>query len=73
MDNGYFPAYTLLNQKFNYKGWSPENSDGEYGGYVTLREALANSINVVAGRLTISDIAPPAQVLKYAKRMGVNF
>ena len=72
IDNGYFPAYTLLNQKFNYNGWSPENSDDEYGGYVTLREALANSINVVAGRLTISDIAPPAQVLKYAKRMGIT-
>ncbi len=72
IDNGYFPAYTLLNQKFNNNGWSPENSDGEYGGYVTLREALANSINVVAGRLTISDIAPPAQVLKYAKRMGIT-
>lgn len=72
MDNGYSPAYTLLDQKFNYNGWSPENADTTYGGYVTLREALARSINVIAGRLTIGDIAPPSQVLKYAKRMGVN-
>jgi len=72
IDNGYSPAFTLLNQKFNYNGWSPENSDGEYGGYVTLREALANSINVIAGRLTIGDIAPPSQVVKYAKRMGIT-
>ncbi len=72
MDRGYFPAYTLLNQKFDFKGWAPSNSSDEYGGYMTLREALANSINVVAGRMTTSDIAPPDQVIKYAKRMGIN-
>ncbi|RPI72527.1 MAG: PBP1A family penicillin-binding protein [Ignavibacteriales bacterium] len=72
IDNGYSPAYTLLNQKFNYNGWSPENSDYEYGGYITLREALAYSVNVVAGRLTIGDISPPAQVVKYANKMGVH-
>jgi len=72
IDNGYSPAYTLLNQKFNYKGWSPENSDHEYSGYVTLREALAYSINVIAGRMTIGEIAPPNQVVKYAERMGIH-
>jgi penicillin-binding protein 1A len=72
IDNGYFPAYTLLNQKFDYKGWSPDNAGDEYGGYMTLREALANSVNVVTGRMTISDIAPPAQVVKYAHKMGIK-
>jgi penicillin-binding protein 1A len=72
IDNGYFPAYTLLNQKFNYKGWSPDNAGVEYGGYMTLREALANSVNVIAGRMTISDIAPPYQVARVAKKMGIN-
>ncbi len=73
IDNGYFPAYTLLNQKFNYNGWSPDNFEtNEYGGYMTLREALAHSINVIAGRLTISNMAPPAQVVKYAHKMGIE-
>lgn len=72
VDNGYFPAYTLLNQKFDYNGWSPSNSDNEYDGYVTLRDALAMSVNVVAGRMTISDIAPPGQVVKFAKKMGID-
>jgi len=72
IDNGYFPAYTILDQKFNYKGWSPSNSDGEYGGYVTLREALAKSINVVAGRMTIGGIAPPKEVVQYAHKMGIK-
>ncbi len=72
IDNGYFPAYTLLNQKFNYNGWSPDNFENDYGGYMTLRQALAYSINVIAGRLTISNMAPPWQVVKYAHRMGIQ-
>lgn len=72
IDNGYFPAYTLLNQKFDYRGWSPDNAGDDYGGYMTLREALANSVNVIAGRMTISDIAPPGQVIKFAHKMGIK-
>ncbi len=72
IDNGYYPAYSLVNQKFDYNGWSPNNSDNSYGGYMTLRRALALSVNVIAGRLTISEMAPPTQVIKYAKRMGIN-
>lgn len=72
VDNGYSPAYTLLNQKFNYNGWSPDNSNNDYSGYMTLRQGLANSVNVIAGRLTIGGIAPPSQVVKYARRMGIQ-
>ncbi|MBZ0198512.1 MAG: PBP1A family penicillin-binding protein [Ignavibacteriaceae bacterium] len=72
IDNGYYPAYTLLDQKFNYNGWSPDNAGNEYGGFMTLRRALANSVNVIAGRMTISEIAPPSQVVKYAHRMGIK-
>lgn len=72
VENGYFPAYTVLNQKFDYNGWSPNNADNEYSGYETLRWGLANSVNVIAGRLTISDIAPPYQVVKVAHRMGIK-
>jgi penicillin-binding protein 1A len=72
IENGYYPTYTLLNQKFNFNGWEPENANFEYGGYITLREALAFSVNVIAGRMTISNIAPPSQVSRIAKRMGIN-
>lgn len=72
IDNGYYPAFSLLNEKFNYNGWSPDNSDSDYGGYLTLRQALANSVNVIAGRLTIGEIAPPNLVVKYAHKMGIN-
>lgn len=72
IENGLFPAYTLLNQKFDYRGWSPSNADNEYSGYESLRWGLAHSINVIAGRLTISEMAPPNQVVKLAERMGVK-
>ena len=72
IDNGYYPAFSLLNEKFDFNGWSPNNSDNDYGGYLTLRRALANSVNVIAGRLTISEIAPPNLVVKYAHKMGIN-
>lgn len=72
IENGYFPAFTLLNQRFDYNGWSPENADKEYTGYETLRWGLAYSVNVIAGRMTISDIAPPTQVISIAKRMGIK-
>jgi penicillin-binding protein 1A len=72
MENGYYPAYTLLNQKFDYNGWSPGNSSETYSGYETMRWGLAHSANVMTGRMTISDIAPPRQVVKIAQRMGIH-
>ena len=72
MENGYFPSYSILNQKFDYNGWSPSNSDNEYSGYETMRFALAHSLNVVTGRMTISEIAPPKQVVKIAQRLGIT-
>ncbi len=72
MENGYYPAYTLLNQKFDYNGWSPGNSSEIYSGYETMRWGLAHSVNVMTARMTISDIAPPRQVVKIAQRMGIH-
>jgi penicillin-binding protein 1A len=72
IDRGYYPAYALLNQQFNFNGWSPSNASHDYSGYMTLREGLANSVNVIAGRLTIGEIAPPNQVIRYAERMGIK-
>lgn len=76
IDNGYAPSYRLLNQPVTIimpdgKRWSPQNADGQFGGMVTLRDALKYSINVVAVR-AIQQIAPVKQVIKYAHRMGIT-
>lgn len=72
MENGYYPSYTILNQKFDYNGWSPSNSDNEYTSYETMRYGMAKSLNVITGRMTINEIAPPKQVVKIAQRMGIK-
>ncbi len=76
IDNGYPPSFEILNQPItlvmaNGKRWAPNNFDGTFGGKSTLREALAQSINLVAIR-TIMEIAPVKQVISYARRMGIH-
>ena len=50
--------------------FSPENFDGVHRGPVTIRSALANSINIVAFRA--ADTIGVGQVLDVAHRMGIT-
>ncbi len=75
VDNGYAPSYKLLNQPVTIvmadgTRWAPRNADGEFGGEMTLREALKYSVNVVSVR-AVQEIAPVNQVVDYAHRMGI--
>ncbi|MDF1612096.1 penicillin-binding protein 1A [Stygiobacter electus] len=77
IDNGLYPAYPILNQRFSYndgsaKLWSPQNFDGKTGGYTTLRWGLAESINIIAARLIIEDYAPLWKIGRFAERMGIK-
>lgn len=72
LDNGLYPSYPILNQPFDYNGWSPSNFEGDFGGYLTLREAIKNSVNLVAARLIIEGHVPLDQVGEYAKKMGIK-
>ncbi len=76
IDNGYAPSYKLLNQPVTIvmadgTRWTPRNADGEFGGEMTLRDAIKYSVNVVAVR-AIQEIAPVKQVVDYAHRMGIT-
>lgn len=76
IDNGYPPCYELLNQPVTLmmadgKRWTPENFDHSIGGKYTLREAIKQSINLIAIR-TIMEIAPVSTVIQYAHRMGIK-
>jgi len=42
----YFPNEKRVYSDF--KDWQPENSDGKYGGYLSVREALTRSVNTVS-------------------------
>lgn len=51
------------------KTWSPKNYDGGYAGPVSLRTAMAKSLNTVAVRLAME--TGPERVAELAARMGV--
>ena len=54
----------------NPEAWSPENSDFKYGGFKTLKNALANSTNTITARLM--DQVGPQPVVDMAKKLGVE-
>jgi penicillin-binding protein 1A len=70
MEKGYTPETVADDAPFTYNGWSPQNSGGKYRGRVTLREALAYSLNTVSGQLAI-DVGPD-KVVEAAMRLGIS-
>ena len=70
MEKGYTPDTIADDAPFDYKGWSPANSTGEYMGPVTLREALAKSLNTISARLAI-DVGPD-KIVEAATRLGIS-
>jgi penicillin-binding protein 1A len=77
IDNGYSPYYRLMDDSVTIElpgaqePWKPRNSTNAYSRrMMTLREALAGSINVVAARLV--DEVGSNQVANYAEIMGVK-
>lgn len=55
----------------NMEAWCPKNSDGKYSGKnLTLKNALANSVNTVTAQLI--DKVGPASVVNIANSMGLD-
>ncbi|WP_108869424.1 penicillin-binding protein 1A [Aquimarina aquimarini] len=52
------------------KDWTPKNSDGDYAGYMSLKEALAKSVNTISARLM--DRIGPEPIVRLVKKMGVE-
>lgn len=50
--------------------WTPKNSSNTYGEMVTLKYALANSINTITARLI--DRVGPEPVIELIRKMGVD-
>ncbi|TRX40510.1 penicillin-binding protein 1A [Flavobacterium restrictum] len=50
--------------------WTPKNSDNKYRGMVTLKRALANSINTVSAKLM--DKVGPEAVVELTHKLGVK-
>ncbi|WP_299213288.1 transglycosylase domain-containing protein [uncultured Aquimarina sp.] len=50
--------------------WTPKNSDAKYTGYLSLKEALAKSVNTISARLM--DRIGPEPIVRLAKKSGVE-
>lgn len=75
---GYSPCFEVPNVrtciekgKYNLlKDWCPKNSDGEYGGVLSLKDALAGSVNTVTTYLMKQ--VGPVPVVRLLREMGIK-
>ncbi|HZE19895.1 MAG TPA: PBP1A family penicillin-binding protein, partial [Candidatus Angelobacter sp.] len=75
IDNGFTPTDIILDTPVSFRGgngedWSPQNYDKKFRGPVTLRNALANSVNVPAAKLLQK--LGTGVVTGIARRMGIK-
>ena len=74
----YSPCDTISDSYFcipegrhgNLQDWCPKNSNGKYSGMVSLKSALANSINTISAKLI--DKVGPKNVVQMAHNLGVK-
>lgn len=73
INNGYSPGFMISNDPISITvggtTWSPKG--GGTGGSMTMRDGIANSVNVIAVR-TAMDFAGMDKVIDLAHRMGVK-
>jgi penicillin-binding protein 1A len=69
VERGLTPETIRQDKPIDVKGWKPENYGREYFGPVTLKHALAHSLNTVSVRLTLE--FGPTAVTRTAHRLGI--
>lgn len=72
IENGIItPDTKILDEKIDISGYSPENADGKYHGFVSAKECLKNSYNVPAVKLLNEIGISNAQ--NFAKKLNIEF
>ena len=66
----YSPCHQMPNTRIRIGNWNPSNAGGKYGGTLTLKKALANSVNVITARLIYQTGVEP--VIKLARNLGIT-
>ncbi len=64
------PDTPVLDVPITVEGWTPRNFSGGFRGEITLREAVARSINTTAVR--VAEEIGRDQVLQSARRLGIT-
>ncbi|MHC1713825.1 MAG: penicillin-binding protein 1A [Solidesulfovibrio sp.] len=76
MDNGLTPATVVMDGPFSYvdpwskQVWTPGNYEGDYGGPMTIRAALAKSKNLVTVR--VAQQVGMKKVVERAQELGLR-
>ncbi len=73
MKGGMEPDTYISNERRvyeSYKNWSPENHDGEYDGYYSLKGGLVNSVNTISAEVIIR--TGVSEVVELAEEMGIT-
>ncbi|MFW6257218.1 MAG: transglycosylase domain-containing protein [Prolixibacteraceae bacterium] len=73
LEQGFHPCDTFTNERVHFAtfdGWSPHNSDHEYGGMYSMKGALTHSVNTVSAKLMSHVNAP--RVIDHAYRAGIE-
>lgn len=70
-ENIISPATKILDDEININGYSPKNFSKTYSGYMSVRDAISNSINIPAVK-TLSYLGIDKGKY-YAERLGIKF
>ncbi|MBU2634843.1 transglycosylase domain-containing protein, partial [Patescibacteria group bacterium] len=75
--NGYDDEYIVIDEETNFGAWGkdeeyiPQNYDGLFRGPVTLRQALAQSLNVPSVKVLV-DLAGIQESINTARKCGIT-
>ncbi len=67
---GQSPYQSYLDERFSVDGYQPKNFGNKYRGWLSMRDALTNSVNVVAVKILLEVGFEP--VINTAQRMGIQ-
>jgi penicillin-binding protein 1A len=70
LEAGFTPESEMVDQPINVGRWHPHNYTGKYLGRISLREALAESVNSIAVQL--SEAVSRGKVVHMAQRLGIT-
>ncbi|WP_207534006.1 penicillin-binding protein 1A [Desertivirga arenae] len=73
LEGGIEPCEYFQNSRLTYpayENWSPQNSDGQYGGEYNMRGALAHSINTISAQILMRIGIQPT--IQFAHQLGIK-
>jgi penicillin-binding protein 1A len=70
IESGLSPDSRMVDSPLQITGWQPKNFSNRYLGEISLRQAMAQSINTVA--VQVGEYAGRAHVIDVARRLGIT-